>query len=345
MHDDNILIWLPSPMGDAILATPAMRAIRRHFQSSKITFLANTVIQKALAPCPFNDDWLVSESQNPFAIAKLLKACNFRLAILLKNSFLPALATALVRIQTRIGYARHGRRLLLTDPLFPEKLPTGEFKPVSMIDYYLAISKWLGCETNDRKLELSINPEDSKNLLNKLPQITEAKSPIIILVPGGAFGPSKCWPSERFARIADLVAADYNATVIVSVSPAPAEHKIALQICDSSRNNLINLAQNPLTIGQLKALFAKADLVIANDTGPRHIAIALNRKVITLFGPNDPAWTDTGFPDEIKIVSDVDCAPCQKPNCKKTEHLCMEAITVEMVYTAAKQLLRNQIYD
>jgi heptosyltransferase-2 len=85
-----------------------------------------------------------------------------------------------------------------------------------------------------------------------------------------------------------------------------------------------------------------ADLVISNDTGPRHIAIALKRKVITLFGPNDPAWTDTGYENEIKIVGDAPCAPCTKPVCKMSEHLCMQAITVDMVCNAAEKLLKNK---
>jgi heptosyltransferase-2 len=89
----------------------------------------------------------------------------------------------------------------------------------------------------------------------------------------------------------------------------------------------------------LKVLFSIADLVISNDTGPRHIAAAFGRKVITLFGPNDPAWTDTGYENEIQIVGDVPCAPCGKPVCRKSEHLCMQAITVEMVCNAAKKLL------
>ncbi len=96
-----------------------------------------------------------------------------------------------------------------------------------------------------------------------------------------------------------------------------------------------------ISLGELKALFSLAELVISNDTGPRHIAIALGRKVITLFGPNNPAWTDTGCENEIQIIGNVHCAPCSKPKCKKSEHICMQAITVEMVCEAAKELLEN----
>ncbi|MDD5011332.1 MAG: lipopolysaccharide kinase InaA family protein, partial [Phycisphaerae bacterium] len=93
------------------------------------------------------------------------------------------------------------------------------------------------------------------------------------------------------------------------------------------------------TLGQLKALFSFAELVITNDTGPRHIAIALGRKTITLFGPNNPVWTENNYPDEIKIVADVPCAPCDKPVCKKDKHYCMESITADAVCETAEKFL------
>jgi heptosyltransferase-2 len=272
----------------------------------------------------------------------MLRGYKFTHSILFKNSFASALAVFLAKIPSRIGYAREGRSVLLTDRLYPPKLPSGRFKPISMIDYYLAITSWLGADTTDRSLELTIDPQKQQNLRSKLPELVDCKGPIVILVPGGAFGPSKCWPAERFAQTADWLTATYGATLVVSISANVAEKKIAEEICASSRHRIINLAEKPVTVGELKALFALADLVITNDTGPRHIAVALGRKVIALFGPNDPAWTETGCENEIKIVGKAPCAPCAKPVCKEKKHLCMEAITVEMVCSAAEKLLENR---
>ncbi|MHC4570787.1 MAG: lipopolysaccharide heptosyltransferase II [Planctomycetota bacterium] len=338
---DEILVWLPSPMGDAVLCTPALRAIRQYFKSSRITFFANPVVHDVLSPNPFNDIWLQQQNKNPFAVAKILKQYKFTHAILFKNSFASALATLLAQIPSRIGYAREGRGVLLTDKLYPTKLPGGKFKPGSMIDYYLTIASALGADTADRNLELLINPQDDKKLQTKLPELAKSKGPVVVIVPGGAFGPSKCWPSVRFAQTADWLISNYNATVVVSVSQDVAEKQIAKEICDSSRHKLISLAEMPISLGELKSLFSMADLVISNDTGPRHIAIALQRKVITLFGPNDPAWTDTGYENEIQIIGDAPCVPCGKPVCKESEHLCMQAITTEMVCNAAEELLEN----
>ncbi len=339
-------------MGDAILCTPALRAIRKHFESSKIWFFANAVAREILSPCTFNDEWLEQEDKNPLATARKLKEYKFTHAILFKNSFASALSASLARIPSRIGYARQGRGCLLTDKLYPPKLPDGRYKPLSMIDYYLAIASFLGCDTADRKLHLLVNSQDEQRLCGKLPQILNPDNPTVIIVPGGAFGPSKCWPSIRYAQTADRLITSYNATVVVSVAPEPAEKQIAEEICTSTRlslraqqsnlkNKLINLAETPVSPGELKALFSLADLVISNDTGPRHIAIALRRKVVSLFGPNDPAWTDTEYENEIQIIGNVPCAPCSKPTCKESQHFCMQAITVEMVCDAAKELLED----
>ena len=341
MRDENILVWLPSPMGDAVLCTPALRAIRRNFESSKIFFFAKPIVREILSPGSFNDVWLEQQSNNPFSIANMLKKYKFSCAILFKNSFASALAVFLAGIPSRIGYTREGRSLLLTEKLYPPRKPYGKFRPFPMIDYYLAIASWLGADTADRSLELTIDTQKKEKLKTKLPEVFNTKGPLVVIVPGGAFGPSKCWLSERFAQTADRLINNYRATVVISVSPVAAEKRIAGEICNLSKHKLINLAEKPLTLSELKALFSIAELVITNDTGPRHVAIALERKVIGLFGPNNPIWTDTEYENEIKIVGQAPCAPCARPVCKKSEHLCMQAITVEMVCDAAQKLLED----
>jgi heptosyltransferase-2 len=336
---DKILVWLPSPMGDAILCTPALRALRKQFKNSKITFLGSETVRRILSPCDFNDDWLIKNTGNPLETIMAVRKNKFSQAILFKNSFSSAIACFLASIPKRTGYARDCRSFLLTERLSPQKMPDGRFKPGSMIDYYLAIASAAGCPPEEKFPELKVSPEDRNQIYSKFPQLKKPAGSVVILVPGGAFGPSKCWPAQRFAQTADRLISEFNAIVFVSVSPATAERQIAKDVCRQSKNKLIGLSENPLTIGELKALFSIAELVITNDTGPRHIAIALRRNVITLFGPNDPAWTDTGWQKEIKIVGQADCAPCANKICRAKQHKCMEAITVDMVCDAAKRLL------
>jgi len=231
----------------------------------------------------------------------------------------------------------------LTDRLYPAKTPCGRYKPESMVDYYLAIASYMGADTEDRRVEVSVDSGAEEGLYEKLPQLKDSGKRLIVLVPGGAFGPSKFWASERFAETADKLISDYGADVVISVSPEPGEKEIAEKVQRASANELISLADTPLPLGELKALYAKAALVITTDTGPRHIAIALGRKVVTLFGPTDTRWTDTGYEKEVQIVGKAECGPCQKPKCAMERHICMEAISVDMVVEAAKGLLERDL--
>ncbi len=343
---ERVLVYLPSPMGDAILATPALRRLRNSLPRTEIYFLGGSVVREVLWPTPFCDEWLTIESKSPFRTAVLLRKHRFDRAILFSNSFRSALTCFLAGIQRRVGYARGGRGPLLTERHYAPRINRGPalargFAPRSMVDYYLE----LACETpgrvEDRRLELHVDAAASEQLASILPEAVEPAGPLIILVPGGAFGPSKCWLPERFAETADRLIGAYNALVVISVANNQAEREIARAIQSAGENTLVNLADTGLSLSQLKALYSRAELVITNDTGPRHIAIALRRKVITLFGPNDPAWTETGYEGEIKIVANVSCAPCAKPECPKPEHVCMRSLTVEQVVQAAERLLES----
>jgi heptosyltransferase-2 len=326
-------------MGDAILCMPALRAIRKRFDSPKVTFFGSPVVRQVLSPCSFTDEWLQANSDSVFTVAGLLRRQKFRQVILFKNSFGSALTCFLAGIPVRIGYAREGRGILLTERLHPPRLPSGDFKPISMVDYYLAIASWIGADVQDRSIELTIEPKDTESLKMKLPQVFNAQGPVVILVPGAAAGSSKRWPADRFARVADWLVTNYSATVVLSVAPNADERHIAQHIVEDATQKLVNLGDTTISLGELKALYARADLVIGNDTGPRHIAIGLKRKVITLIGPNNPEWTDPGYKDEVFIKGEAPCAPCDKAVCKETSHFCMEAITVEMVCQAAAKAL------
>ncbi|MEN8128023.1 MAG: lipopolysaccharide heptosyltransferase II [Planctomycetota bacterium] len=338
MTSQRVLIWLPSPLGDAIMATPALRAFRSHFPDASITFLGPAFTRDILSPSPFCDNWIDLEKSFWENVAQL-KAGNFDTAITLKNSFGSALTLWLGGIGRRIGYARDGRSLLLTDRIDPLRNDNGTFQPAPMIDYYLKIAEHLGSRTDNRKTELTVRSEDTEAILEILPQLKSLSGPLVIIVPGGTFGPSKLWPIERYAELADALYDAYHATVILSVAPVKEEVQIAEAICQRAGSDPINLGTSSLSGGQLKALYALADLIITNDTGPRHIAIALNKDIITLFGPNNPQWTQSGHEKEVQIIGKAPCVPCDKPICKQSQHLCMESITVEQIFGAAEKIL------
>jgi heptosyltransferase-2 len=325
-------------MGDAVLATTSLKAIRNSLPRAEITFYASKTVKEILSPSSFCDAWLTQTSKNPFKIAAKLKKHRFSKAILFKNSFGSALTVFLAGIPERIGYSREARGIFLTDKLQPLKSDTGNFIPSPMVDYYSDLAEYIGASPDSKNPELEISDEARKNIEKKFGELSK-ENPLIIFVPGGAFGPSKCWASNRFAELADRLIENHNAEIVISVANNDKEKKIAAEICDKSSHKLLNLGDNPVTLGELKALFSKAQLVICNDTGPRHIAIALGRKVITLFGPNNPRWTETGYEKETKIIGQAPCVPCDKPVCRQDRHLCMESITVEAVANTADKIL------
>lgn len=337
MASHKVLIWIPSPLGDAVMATPALRAFRRLYGNASITFLANGFTRQVLSGSDFCDAWIEPEKSFVGQIMKL-RAGAFDTAILLKNSFGCALTVRLAGVGQRIGYARDGRSFLLTDRIEPAR-ECGRFKPGAMIDYYLTVAEHLGAEIESRHPQLRIANEDTAALFQALPHLQNSTEPLVILVPGGAFGPSKLWPVERYAAVADALHAHFGARVIISIAPLQEEIAIAEAICAKARFKPVHLGQSPLPGGALKALFARADLVITNDTGPRHIAVALDRNVISLFGPNNPQWTQTGHAKEVQIIGRAACVPCDKPVCKAAKHACMESITVDDVMKAAERFL------
>lgn len=340
MKEEKLLVWLPSPLGDAIMCTPALRALREARPDDKIFFICSKSVREVLTPCDYCDGW-IEPVKNVFELVGKLRGFKFDSAVLFKNSFSCALIVFLAGIKKRVGYKRDGRGFLLSDYRLPRKLANGKYEPYPMMKYYLELLEKIGIRESNTEMELSVSSKCENELVRKLPEISNVEGGMAILVPGGAFGPSKCWPSKYFAELADELVDRYGFKVVVSVAPNDFEMKIATEICDNSKSTLINLAQSPLSLAELKALFVKADIVVCNDTGPRHIAVALKRKVVSLFGPNDPVWTDSKYGGEIQIVADVECSPCLKPVCYKDDHYCMKSITVEKVLEAVESLLKD----
>lgn len=166
-----------------------------------------------------------------------------------------------------------------------------------------------------------------------------------MLNPGASFGPSKLWPAERFAAVADELIACRGAAVIINA--APGEKTVALAVASAMRHPpLINLAERENSIGLVKALLRRCDLAITNDTGARHLAVASGIAVVTVFGSTDPARTELHYQRERIIQADVPCGPCQKKQCPLPVgaefHQCMTAIAPGTVLAAAEELLDAQ---
>lgn len=347
MEPSRILVVLPNWVGDVVMATPALRALRNHFAPAHIVLLVQDYLADLLTGTDWADElifWPGGKSRSLrnhgfLRLAGRLRRQHFDLAVLLANSFRAAMLTFLAGARRRVGYDREGRGLLLTDRLTPKRV-NGQFAPVPMVRYYNDLVKHLGAQKLHDKPQLPVSTDHHCSIERWLERhgVTSSQ-PLVVINPGASFGSSKCWLPERFAQLADRLAETFAARVIVNCGPD--EQDIGRAITKSIRHDGVVLADEPLSLGQLMSLVRRCDLLITNDTGPRHFAVAYGVPVVTIFGPTDPRWSETGYQLERKLIVPVDCGPCMKPTCP-LDHKCMTQINVEMVLQAAGELLGSR---
>lgn len=339
-------------MGDAILATPALKRLRSALPNARITCLGNQTVCDILEHLPGTDQLLscpqkYAAAWKMLAAAKWLRTFQFDAVILLPNSFRTALLARLAGIKQRVGYNRDRRGFLLTASLTPLRIGKS-FAPISMLDYYHRLIdraiEYFGRSAESKspdpnnQLELFTGPDDQRQADRLLEHWKISHTDrYAILVPGGAFGSSKWWPTENFAQLAARLH-HQGFKVILLCAPNETEKRIACDITAKSDVPLYTLHDQNLSLGTIKELIKRAALVVANDTGPCHIAAAFGVPLVTPFGPTDPRWTHTGYDREIRLRVNVDCGPCQKPICA-TDHRCLERITVDQVAAAARHLM------
>lgn len=343
---ESVLVVLPNWVGDVVLATPTLRALRQGFADADIVLLIKPYVGGLIAGSDWADEvvhWRGGRSREDrrrsfLGLAGDLRRRKFDLAVLLTNSFRSALLTTLIGAKRRVGYDRDGRGLLLTDRLVAHRV-NGQFVPISMIRYYGAIADYLGCRPDYDRIELFTEPSDEAAIDHLFEQYRiRSDRPVVVVNSGAAFGSAKCWPPERFGVVANRLVAELGVQVIVPC--APNELEIVQAIRHEMNQPAVFLDDPILPLRHLKALIRRADLLVTNDTGPRHFACAFGRPVVTIFGPTDPAWTETDYARERKLSVPVDCGPCMKRRCA-TDHRCMTRIGVDDVVAACAELLGN----
>ncbi len=338
----RIVVFAPNWVGDAVMFTPALRAIRQRFADAHISLLGRPAPTATLTPNPWTDEIVVFKG-GVLASARALRRGRFDLAVLGPNSFRSALVARLGGVRRRVGYDRDGRELLLTDRIPPRRDAGGEFAVVPAIDYYLALAGHLGCDIDDKRMELAVAEADAAFAGTMLDKVEADKArPIVLLNPGASYGSSKVYPAKRFAAVADALIERRRAQIVINAGPN--EHPIAAAVEDAMEHPpILNLAFVPNTLGLLKAMVRISDLMITNDTGPRHFAAAFGVPVVTIFGPTDPAWTEIYYDRERIVRVDVSCGPCRKKECPlpvgPERHQCMLKIQPETVLEKAEELL------
>ncbi len=339
----KILIRPPNWVGDVVMATPAFRCIRESYPHAKISILLKPHVRKILNGAPWFDELIDVGARLavplPLPLIRQLRSKGFDLGIIFPNSFSSALMMFISGAKRRAGYKRDARSLLLTDGI--DRLrENGKFLPTYMADYYLRLCTHIGCQPQSRELELFVSDDDFRKVdeLFAKHRIANDK-PVFLINPGVSYGSSKCWSTDGFAAVADLLKEHYGCNVLVVCGPGEVE--LGNEIRRAARKEVIGLTPEEVPLDVLKALVKRCSLLITVDSGPRHYAVAFKKPVVVLMGPTDPRYTETSY--EIGHVvrrEDVSCAPCHLKTCP-TDHRCMEQITPEMVFSVCRELIEQ----
>jgi heptosyltransferase II len=349
---ERILISVPNWVGDVVMATPALRAVRRRFPAARIVHLMRRYVADVLAGANFANDSVfwpsaqtgpgtdARQATGTLDLLRRLRYEQFDLAILLTNSFRSAIVTRWAGVKRRVGYARDGRTWLLTDRLEAPRAD-GHFVPIPALDYYNALARHVGSDDPGDQLELATLPADEAAIDRRLGEKRGAARsqghPLIVLNPGANYGSAKCWPPEYYAQLADSLVDRFGARVVASLTPK--EREIADRLAAAVRKPIDIFVDPPLGLGPLKALVRRCDLLVTNDTGPRHFAAAFGVPVVTVFGSSDPAWTETRFAKERIVTLHLDCQPCMERTCPLKHHNCMRQLPPAMVLEKVEELL------
>jgi heptosyltransferase-2 len=340
---EKLAVFMPSWVGDAVMATPTLRALHQHFNrgavgDGSLVGVMQPAVSQLLSGAPWFSEQILFDKRSwtgRLRLAMRLRAAGVDTVLLLTNSLWTAVVARLAGVPRRIGYTRDGRGMLLTERV--PALRTGtQYAPVPAIDYYLRLADRMGCDARDRRMQLHVAPEDFESADRLWTQIGFSPGrPTVVINSSGAWGAAKLWPAGQVEQLARRIVENHPYQVLLHCGPAErtAANEIADRIGHPRVQSMGRAVELPLALS--KAVLARASVVVSTDSGPRHIAVALDRPVIGLYGPTDPAWTTTYNQPEVALgVKNLACRGCWQKSCPLVHNRCMRDLGVETVYGA-----------
>jgi heptosyltransferase-2 len=324
------------------MATPTFECIRKNYPAARIIGLIRQYAGGVVEDGPWFDD--LNEVNDNTTRGFIQAACKIRrlkpnMAFVLPNSFRAVLIARFGGAKKIYGYRRNGRSFLMTGGPLPLR-ENKYFIPRPMGDYYLEICRRLHLTTplqpRPRLFMSDAVQEKGRRLLERY--CISPGDTVIGMNPGAQFGSSKCWPPAHFARLAELLSQHWNCKILLFTGPG--ETELGDKIVQLSRAKIINTGPDKVDLSLLKPLIQRCRLLVTNDTGPRHYAVAFDIPVVVIMGPTDPRYTQANLEKTIVLRRETECSPCHLKECT-LDHRCMTEITPEMVLEAGKQLLQE----
>jgi heptosyltransferase-2 len=334
----KIMIRATNWVGDAILALPALRAVRQRHPDAHISIVARPYVADIYRDQQVSDELIhydpSGEHRGWSGREKLiaeLRTRKFDIALLLQNAFDAAWLAWRAQIPQRIGYARDARSLLLTKAISVPKL--GEIPPHEKF-YYLELLRragWLKELPDEPHISLRVPDATRQRAAQTLLEAGSRPHVTRIAVGAGAsYGSAKCWPPDRFAKAINALLSHADADVILFGTPG--ELPVSAAIASELQRPPINLT-GKTSIADLPALLSQCHLFLGNDSGAIHVAAAVGLPVVAVFGPTDPNGTAPVTPHFTIVQQKPYCSPCFLRRCP-TDHRCMTAVTPAMVESA-----------
>jgi len=338
----TILVSCPNWVGDVVMATPTFECIRKSYPTARIIGLIRQYAGGVVEDGPWFNDLIKINDKTMRGVIQA--ACRIRrlnpgMAFVLPNSFRSALIARFGGAKKIYGYRRNGRSLLMSGGPLPLR-EKKRFIPRPMADYYLEICRWLNLtvpvQSRPRLYMSDAVQENGRRLLKRYCIAND--DTVIGMNPGAQFGSSKCWPPAHFARLAELLSRRWNCKILLFIGPG--EEDIGKKIVKLSHAKIINTGPDKVNLALLKPLIQRCRLLVTNDTGPRHYAVAFEIPVVVIMGPTDPRYTDKNLEKTIVLRRELDCSPCHHKECS-LDHSCMAGISPDEVLSAAEQLLKE----
>jgi heptosyltransferase-2 len=322
-------------MGDVVMATPGFRALRAAFPAARITLLLRPAMAPLLAGNPWFDEILPvhSSGRTPLLLLReglALRKQQFDLGLCLPDSFSAALHLRLAGVARVVGYAGRGRGPLLHQRVKP---PWGgpSRALVARERHVLGLVEAVGAPALGTQLELFVTPEEEREAERMFPlRSAGSEAPLAAIAPGASYGPSKLWPAESFARVGDALSAAGAQVVLLG---APSEAALIERVRSAMRSPALEL-KAPGSLGVLKAVVRRSKVLVCNDAGARHVAVAFGVPCVVMFGPTSLEKTNLNLTRVQALSADVACRPCYRRNCP-IDHRCMTWIDPERVIAAA----------
>ena len=339
----KILFRATNWVGDAIMALPALRAVRARFSDAEIAIVARPYVadiyrdqQICNQLINYDADGIHAGYSGRERLADELRAQKFDVALLLQNAFDAAWLAWRANIPERIGYARDGRSLLLTKPV-PVPKP-GDIPPHEKF-YYLELLRrvgWMDSLPDESFIAMTVPEVKRRRAAEFLVESGARPHALRVAIGAGAsYGSAKCWPPPRFTELASRLQAQNDADVILFGTAA--ESAVSNAIAAGMRQPPIDLA-GKTAIADLPALLSQCHLFIGNDSGAMHVAAAVGLPVVAVFGPTDPLGTAPVTPRYTIVQEKPYCSPCFLRRCP-TDHRCMTKVTPDMAEAAVRPWL------